>query len=370
MARDKLKVGILGATGAVGQRFIQLLADHTWFEVSEVAGSRQSAGKRYSEAVNWKLDSPLPTRVRELVIKDLVPELDCHFVLSSLDAAVAGPVEEDFARAGYPVLSNSRNHRLDDDVPLVIPEVNPEHIEIISVQKKRRGFTDGFIATNPNCAAVGLALALKPLKDAFGIAEVFVVTMQAISGAGYPGVPAWDALGNVIPHIEDEEEKLEAEPLKILGGLQGEQFVPARIKISAQCNRVPVVDGHLESVSVRLNKKATVEEIKEALRSFEGEPQRLNLPSAPQHPIIVRDEPNRPQPRLDRNAENAMAVVVGRIRPCPILDFKLTLLAHNTVRGAAGAAILNAELLVNKGYLVRKTRLAGSEQTLPLGGKA
>lgn len=347
----KYRVGVLGATGAVGQRFIQLLEEHPWFHITEVVGSERSAGKRYGEAVRWRFDSALPETVRELTVKELKPDLDCDFVFSGLDAAVAGPAEEEFARAGYPVISNSRNHRLDRDVPLLIPEVNPEHLEILSSQKKQRGYTDGFIVTNPNCSVAGLTLALKPLMDSFGVAEVFVVTMQAISGAGYPGIPAADIVENVIPHIEGEEEKVECEPLKILGRLEGEEFQPPQMHISAHCNRVPVLDGHLESISVKLKAKASLEEVRQALGSFTAEPQRLKLPFAPQHPIVVREECDRPQPRLDRNAENAMAVVVGRVRVCRIFDFKFTVLSHNTIRGAAGAAILNAELLAKKGHL-------------------
>ncbi len=369
---NKYRVVVLGATGAVGQRFIQLLANHPWFQVTELVGSEKSAGKRYAEAVRWRFESDLPQAAGGLMVKELKPDLDCDFAFSGLDAAVAGAAEEEFARAGYPVISNSRNHRLEADVPLLIPEVNPEHLEIIPFQKKRRGYASGFIVTNPNCSVVGLTLALKPLVDSFGVEDVFVVTMQAISGAGYPGVPASDVVENVIPYIEGEEEKMEAEPLKILGSLEGEAFQPARMRLSAQCNRVPVLDGHLESISVKLKRKASLEEVKEVLRSFAAEPQKLNLPSAPRHPVVVREERDRPQPRLDRGAENAMAVVVGRIRPCRIFDFKLTILSHNTVRGAAGAAILNAELLAKKGYLTRKHRaaVARAKRGSPLGRDA
>ncbi|HVA71631.1 MAG TPA: aspartate-semialdehyde dehydrogenase [Candidatus Limnocylindrales bacterium] len=352
---EKYRVGILGATGAVGQRFMQLLESHPWFEVAEVVASERSAGKRYADAATWRLESALPKMARNLVVKDLQSTLACDFVFSGLDSSVAGAAEEAFARAGYPVISNSRNHRMDADVPLLIPEVNPEHAAILPQQQAARQYSTGFIATNPNCAVIGLSIALKPLEDAFGVSEVFVATMQAISGAGHSGVSAGAIHDNVIPYISGEEEKLEAEPQKILGRLDGQHFVPADFRVSAQCNRVAVLDGHMESVSVRLKRKTTVADVREALRNFTGEPQRLNLPSAPRHPITLQDERDRPQPRLDRNTDNGMTVVIGRIRPCPLAGFKFTVLSHNAIRGAAGAAILNAELLVAKGYLPRRT---------------
>jgi aspartate-semialdehyde dehydrogenase len=345
------KVGILGATGAVGQKMIACLAAHPWFRVSEVAASERSAGKSYADAVNWLQSTELSAEVGDLEVKPVRPGLDCDFVFSALDSSVAGPVEEEFARAGYPVISNSRNHRMEEDVPLVIPEVNPEHLNLIERQQEGRGFSTGFIVTNPNCSTVGLAMALRPLEDAFGVAQVLVTTMQALSGAGYPGVASLDAIDNLIPFINGEEEKVESEPLKILGRLRGDAVEFADIKISAQCNRVPVSDGHTESVSVKLKKRASATEVAEALASFTGEPQQLGLPSAPKNPILVREESDRPQPKRDRDAENGMAVSVGRIRSCQILDFKFTLLVHNTVRGAAGAAILNAELLADRGLL-------------------
>ncbi len=347
----KYKVGILGATGAVGQRFVELLANHPWFEISEVAGSERSVGKRYEKAVNWRLDSPVPAGVKDLILKEPKPNLVCDFVFSGLEAAAAAWAEEEFARAGYPVISNTRTHRMDADVPLLIADVNPEHVAIIPFQQRKRGFTTGFLVTNPNCSAIGLALALKPLEDAFGIETVFVVTMQAISGAGYPGIPAADVTDNVIPFIAGEEEKLETEPQKILGRLQTDIFLPATMTVSAHCNRVPVLDGHLESVSVKLRRRASAAEAAEALRGYVSESQQIGLPSAPRHPVVVREENDRPQTRLDRNADRGMAVAVGRIRRCPILDLRFTLLSHNTIRGAAGTAILNAELLAVKGYL-------------------
>ncbi|MEK7101094.1 MAG: aspartate-semialdehyde dehydrogenase [Patescibacteria group bacterium] len=342
----KLRVGILGATGSVGQRFVALLSDHPWFTVTALAASEKSAGKPYRNAVNWKMATPIPDDVARLVIMEASPPLPCDLVFSGLDASVAGEIEEAFAKSGYPVISNSKNHRMDSDVPLLIPEVNADHIDIILSQKRNRHYTAGFIVTNPNCSVVGLTIALKPLHDTFGVERVHVVTMQALSGAGFPGVASMDITDNVIPYIGGEEEKLETEPQKILS---------TPILISAQCNRVPVTDGHLEAVSVKLTKKATLEEVKEALRSFRGEPQKLHLPSAPEYPIVVMDEDNRPQPRLDRNLENGMAVSVGRIRPCSLLDYKFIVLSHNTIRGAAGAAILNAELLHKRGLLSRRT---------------
>jgi aspartate-semialdehyde dehydrogenase len=293
-------------------------------------------------------------------VKDLDPSLECDFVFSALDSSVAGKAEENFARAGYPVVSNSRNHRMDADVPLLIPEVNASHVDSIRVQQKNRGYDSGFIVTNPNCSTAGLVLVLKPLADAFGLEKIFVVTLQAVSGAGYPGVPSLDILGNVVPFISGEEEKMEAEPQKLLGRWDGSRFVEAGLGISAHCNRVPVSDGHLECVSLRLKKTATLDEVREALRSFEVSPELASLPTGLKHPIVVQDEEDRPQPRKDVNAGHGMAAVVGRVRECPLLDLKLTLLSHNLVRGAAGAALLNAELLAARGYL--KSRVAADAQ--------
>ena len=348
---QNIRVGILGATGAVGQRFIHLLDGHPWFTVTELAASERSAGKSYSDAVNWRLETPIPEAVRSLTVRPCEPELDCDLVFSGLDSKVAGPIEQSFAAAGYPVVSNSKNHRMDEDVPLLIPEVNPDHTFIIPYQQKRRGWERGFIATNPNCSTIGLTMALKPLADRFGLERVAVTTMQALSGAGYPGVASLDILDNVIPYIGEEEEKMEREPLKLLGACDGDRFTPASFTISAQCNRVHVFDGHLECLSVALKEPADPETLAETFRQFSALPQQLELPFAPKHPVIVRDEPDRPQPRYDRNAENGMAVVVGRIRPCPVMDYKLLVLVHNTIRGAAGTAILNAELLKAQGYV-------------------
>ncbi len=362
----KWRAGVLGATGIVGQRLVKLLGGHSWFELTEVAASERSSGRTYAEAVSWHLETPIPEVARDLVVKGIDPVLDCDFVFSALDSSVAGPAEEDFARAGYPVVSNSRNHRMDPDVPLLIPEVNAAHLDAIPLQQKNHGYDTGFIVTNPNCSTAGLVLVLKPLADAFGLEKIFVVTLQAISGAGYPGVASIDIQGNVVPFICGEEEKMEAEPQKLLGRWDGARFVGAGLGISAQCNRVPVLDGHLECVSVGLKKIATLEEVREALRSFEVDAELAALPSALRHPVVVVDEENRPQPRRDVDAGNGMAVVVGRIRECPLQDVKLTLLSHNLVRGAAGAALLNAELLAARGFL--KHRAATS--TYEVGERA
>jgi aspartate-semialdehyde dehydrogenase len=355
----KWRAGVLGATGLVGQRIVKLLSNHPWFELTEVAASERSSGKRYSEAVRWHLDGPIPENVRDLIVKDLNPTLDCDFVFSALDSSVAGGAEEDFARAGYPVMSNCKNHRMDPYVPLLIPEVNAAHLEAIQVQQKKCGYDRGFIVTNPNCSTAGLVLVLKPLADAFGLEKVFVVTLQAVSGAGYPGVATMDIQGNVIPFISGEEEKMETEPQKLLGKWDGSRFVDAGVGLSAHCNRVQVLDGHLECVSIGLKKIASLREVQEALRTFEVDAELAALPSALRHPIIVLDEENRPQPRRDVDAGGGMAAVVGRVRECPLLDVKLTLLSHNLVRGAAGAAVMNAELLAARGFF--KSRVDQSQ---------
>ena len=358
-SKRKWRAGVLGATGMVGQRIVKLLADHPWFELTAVAASERSSGKTYAEAARWHLEGAVPEAARGLVVKDLEPTLDCDFVFSALDSSVAGPAEEQFARAGYPVVSNSKNHRMDSDVPLLIPEVNASHVNCIPMQQKNRKYDTGFIATNPNCSTAGLVLVLKPLADVFGLERLFVVTLQAVSGAGYPGVPSTDALGNVIPFISGEEEKMETEPQKLLGKWDGNRFIDAGLGISAHCNRVPVIDGHTECVSVRLKKTATIPEVREALRNFEVSEELASLPTAVKHPVVVLDEDDRPQPRKDANAGHGMAAVVGRVRECPLLDVKLTLLSHNLVRGAAGAALLNAELLASRGFL--KSRQATGE---------
>jgi aspartate-semialdehyde dehydrogenase len=325
-----------------------------------VAASERSATKRYADAVRWHLDAPIPKAAGELTVKTLEPTLDCDFVFSALDSSVAGGAEEEFARSGYPVVSNSKNHRMAADVPLLIPEVNAAHLDAIPVQQKNRGYSSGFIVTNPNCSTAGLVLVLKPLADAFGLEKIFVVTMQAISGAGYPGVASMDIQGNVVPFISGEEEKMETEPQKLLGKWDGQRFIEAGLGLSAHCNRVPVIEGHLECVSLSLKKVASLSEVREALRSFEVDPALAALPSAIRHPVIVLEDEARPQPRRDVDAGNGMAAVVGRVRECPILDVKLTLLSHNLVRGAAGAALLNAELLAARGFFQRRVN-TGSE---------
>ena len=354
--RKKWRAGVLGATGIVGQRLVNLLADHPWFDLTEVAASERSSGKTYADATRWHQDAPIPAAARNLIVKSLEPALDCDFVFSALDSSVAGPAEEDFARAGYPVVSNSRNHRMDPDVPLLIPEVNAAHLDAIPVQQKMRGYDTGFIVTNPNCSTAGLVLVLKPLADAFGLEKIFVVTLQAISGAGYPGVASMDIQANVVPFISGEEEKMEIEPQKLLGKWDGARFVDAGLGMSAHCNRVPVLDGHLECVSLNLKKIASLAEVREALRNFEVSAELASLPSAVRNPVVVLDEENRPQPRRDVNAGNGMAAVVGRVRECSLLDIKLTLLSHNLVRGAAGAALLNAELLAARGFFKSSSR--------------
>jgi len=289
--------------------------------------------------------------------------LECDFVFSALDSSVAGSAEEDFARSGYPVVSNAKNHRMAPDVPLLIPEVNASHLDAIPLQQKNRGYSSGFIVTNPNCSTAGLVLALKPLADAFGLEKIFVVTLQAISGAGYPGVASLDIQGNVVPFISGEEEKMESEPQKLLGKWDGRRFIDAGLGLSAHCNRVPVVDGHTECVSLSLKKVASLNEVREALRSFEVDAALAALPTAIRNPVVLLDDESRPQPRRDVHAGNGMATVVGRVRECPILDVKLTLLSHNLVRGAAGAALLNAELLAARGFFDRRVR-AGNEVQL------
>lgn len=348
---NKLRVGILGATGVVGQRFIQLLADHPQFEVNALAASDRSKGKTYAEACRWRLPGEMPEHVKEIVVQPPASPLDCDFVFSSLPGEVATAAEVEFACAGYPVISNSSSYRMTADVPLLIPEVNPDHIGLIDTQRKNRGYDRGFIATNPNCSAIAIVMALAPLHAQFGIASCVVTTMQALSGAGYPGVPSLDATDNVIPFIGGEEEKVESETLKLLGRLQDGAIADAEMKVSAQCNRVNVTDGHMASVRVKLLQSASLDEVRSALASFTSLPQELKLHSAPARPVIVRDENDRPQPRLDRDAGNGMSVTVGRIKPDNVFDYRFVALGHNTIRGAAGAAILNAELLVARGYL-------------------
>ena len=349
MSEARIPVAVLGATGSVGQRFVQLLDGHPWFQVAEVVASERSAGKPYRDASEWRLGGPIPRDAADLTVRDYDDALESPVVFSALPGEVAGEIEQRMARQGRAVLSNTSTHRMEPDVPLLIPEVNPDHAAALDVQRRNRGWS-GFIVANPNCSAIHLVLALKPLADAFGIEALAVTTMQAVSGAGYPGVPSMDMIDNVVPYIGSEEEKMEEEAKKLLGGFDG-VFRPAEFAMSAQCNRVPVRDGHIECVSLRFRQPAAPEEVIAAFETFRGKPQELDLPSAPKRPIVVRREPNRPQPNLDRDTERGMASVVGRVRPCPVLGTKFVVLGHNTIRGAAGASILNAELFKVEGLL-------------------
>ncbi len=343
----QIPVGVLGATGAVGQRFCQLLDGHPWFTVAALAASERSAGKRYQDAVDWRLSTPIPEGMRELrVIPTRAEEMphDVKIVFSSLPADVATHVEAEYARKGFVVSSNAASYRMFDDVPLIIPEVNKEHAQLIPIQKEERGW-EGSIVTNPNCSTIMLVMTLKPLM-ALGLSDVKVATLQAVSGAGYTGVSSMAILDNVVPYIGGEEEKMQQEPLKLLGAFNGTKVANADITVSAICNRVPVIDGHTESVWVDVS--ASPEQVKEAMASLEP---LTGLPFAPKRPIIVREEDDRPQPRLDRDVYNGMAITVGRVRRDVAGGIKYTLLGHNTVRGAAGASILNAEMLADAGYL-------------------
>jgi len=342
----KLRVGILGATGVVGQRFVQMLERHPSFEVTALAASDRSQGKSYRVATTWRLPGEMPAAVRELPVQSPEPPLDCDLVFSSLPADIARPIEAAFAAAGYPVISNSSAFRMDPDVPLVVPEINADHLGLLDGKKN-----GGFIVTNPNCSAVMITLALAPLHARFGVTAAVVTTMQALSGAGYPGVASLDIADNVIPYIANEEEKIQVETGKILGRLNGGRIESAPFPVSAQCHRVHVQDGHLGAIRVKLSRAATLETLREAWTSFRGVPQELRLHTAPARPIEVRDEPDRPQPRLDRDAGSGMSVTIGRIAKDAVLDWRFLALSHNTIRGAAGAALLNAELLLARGYL-------------------
>ena len=346
----KIPVGILGATGIVGQRFIQMLERHPWFEVAWLAASDRSENKSYADAARWRMKTAIPAPIAKMQVSPARPEGAPKLIFAALDAAIACELEPRFAEAGCAVVSNSSALRMRADVPLVIPEVNPDHIKLLECQSSRRN-TGGFVVTNPNCSAIGLVMALAPLQQRYGLKTVMAVTMQAVSGAGYPGVASLDILGNVIPYIPKEEEKMEEEARKLLGTLNGSQVVLASFGMSAQCNRVAVEDGHTESVSVKLKGHASSEEIISSWNEFRSEPQRLNLPSAPQQPVQYMDSADRPQPRFDADCGAGMTTSVGRLRPCGVLDWKFTVLSHNTIRGAAGAALLNAELLKVKGYL-------------------
>jgi aspartate-semialdehyde dehydrogenase len=345
----KIEVGVLGATGMVGQQFIALLAKHPWFKVTWLGASQRSEGKAYRDAAAWRLPTPAPEDVSTLVVEQAAPGKAPKLVFSGLDSSVAGEIEGAFANAGHFVISNSKNYRMDAVVPLMIPEVNADHLKLLDAQQAAHGWK-GRIVTNPNCSTIALTLALAPLRQ-FGLKTVMVTTLQAISGAGYPGVPSWDILGNVIPFIDGEEEKIQSETQKILGRLAGGTIEPHPVVVSATTTRVPVHDGHTESVSVKLAQKVTPEALIDAFNSFRGRPQELKLPSAPLQPVVYLTERNRPQPALDVNRGGGMTVTVGRLRSCPVLDYKFIALGHNTIRGAAGAAILNAELMHQEGIL-------------------
>jgi aspartate-semialdehyde dehydrogenase len=345
-----VNVAVLGATGMVGQRFISLLQGHPWFQIRAITGSERTAGKTYGEACRWVLDTPMPAAIREMPVLPSDAELDAPLIFSALPSNVAGPLEERLAQAGHIVCSNASNHRMAPDVPLLVPEVNPDHLELIAVQRRRRGWR-GAIITNPNCTSTPLVMALRPLIDAFGVRTVLMVSLQALSGAGYPGIPSYDAIDNAIPYIGGEEPKVESEPQKMLGTLRDGEIEPATFRSSAHCNRVPLLEGHLICVSVSLERTVTPSTVAEAMREFRAAPQELSLPSAPANPIVLRSEDDRPQPRRDRDVEKGMATVVGRVRDCPLFDVKFVAMAHNTIRGAAGGSLLNAELMLARGYL-------------------
>jgi aspartate-semialdehyde dehydrogenase len=346
-SEEKIPVAILGATGSVGQKFIELLANHPWFEISELCASDKSTGKKYKDAVDWFLPSPPPENVKEIIVQKCEPILKSKVVFSGLDSSVAGEIETEFAKTGYKVISNSKNHRMDDDVPLLIPEVNPDHLELIKTQS----YGEGCIVTNPNCSVIGLVIALKPLLDNFGLESVNVVTMQAISGAGHPRVVNLDIEDNVIPFIKGEEPKVEVEPLKILGKLNKNKILFNDFKINAQCNRVNVSDGHTECVQVNLKKKVSAIEIIQTWKNFKSVPQNLKLPLAPIKPIHYSEDETFPQPKHQRDVDKGMAVSIGRLRKDKIFDYSFVILSHNTVRGAAGGAVLCAELMKAKNII-------------------
>jgi aspartate-semialdehyde dehydrogenase len=347
--QSKIEVGVLGATGMVGQHFVKFLQNHPWFELTWVGASDRSAGKKYSDATTWRLDGAMPDRVANLIVEECKPGNAPRLVFSATDASVATEIERAFATSGHVVVSNSRNHRMEADVPLLVPEINPDHLNLVSRQRRERGWT-GQIVTNPNCSTIVLTLGLAPLKR-FGIKRVLVTTLQAISGAGYPGVASMDVNANIIPYIGGEEEKIQQETQKILGDFTDGEVHTLAAAVSAHCNRVPVVDGHMCCISVELAEKPGVEAIRAAFDSFKGLPQNRQLPSAPARPVIYMEQQDRPQPRRDVERENGMAVFVGRLRECPVFDYKFLACGHNTVRGAAGAAVLNAELMHSEGML-------------------
>jgi aspartate-semialdehyde dehydrogenase len=347
---SRIQVGILGATGAVGQKFVELLDSHPWFEVAALVASERSAGKTYADAVNWIAANAIPDRISAMIVESVNDSIACDVVFSGLDASVATDIEASYASRGFAVISNARNYRMESNVPLLIPEVNPDHLKLIDRQNWSDG---GFIVTNPNCSTVGVVSTLKPLHDRYSIEAVSITTMQALSGAGYPGVSSLDILGNVIPFIGGEEEKLESEPLKLLGKLTQAGVEPCRFPISAQCNRVPVIDGHTIGISVKLKENPDPEDVKRTLTDFRPSIADLDLPSSPERFISVFEDQRYPQPARHVMLGRGMTVSVGRLRRCPVLGLRYVSLSHNTIRGAAGGAILNAELLVKSGYIKR-----------------
>jgi aspartate-semialdehyde dehydrogenase len=346
---SRIEVGILGATGMVGQHFIKFLEGHPQFDLTWLGASERSAGKVYTDAAKWHLGGNVPESTARLKVSEAKPGNAPKLLFSAMDASVATEIEQAFAQAGHTVVSNSRNHRMFSDVPLLVPEINPDHLKLLEVQKKQRGWK-GQIVTNPNCSTVVLTMALAPLKQ-FGIARVIATTLQAVSGAGYPGVPSMDILGNVVPFIGNEEEKMQEETQKIMGDFSCDHVEPLAAKVSAHCNRVPVVDGHTVTVSVEFSSKVGEADLLHAFRNYRGLPQDRNLPNAPKHPVQYLSEPDRPQPRKDAERDRGMAAFIGRLRACPVFDWKFVALGHNTVRGAAGAAVLNAELMLSEGLL-------------------
>src|SRR5579862_401407 len=345
----RIEVGVLGATGMVGQHFIKFLQGHPWFDLTWLGASDRSAGKKYRDAAKWHLDGPTPAGVADMIVQDSKPGKAPKLMFSAMDASVATEIEQAFANAGHVVVSNSKNHRMDLDVPLLVPEINYEHLKLIPGQQRLRGWK-GQIVTNPNCSTIVLTMGLGPLKQ-FGITKVIATTMQAISGAGYPGVASMDITANVIPFIGGEEEKMQQETQKILGHFAGDHIEPLAAKVSAHCNSVPVVNGHTVTVSVELSASPSEADLRNAFERFSSVPQERNLPSAPKRPVQYMPESDRPQPRKDAERDRGMATFVGRLRPCPVFDWKFVALSHNTIRGAAGAAILNAELMHSEGML-------------------
>lgn len=350
MTDQRIPCAVLGATGNVGQRFVQLLDRHPWFRPAELVASERSTGRPYAEAADWRVDAEMPDSVRDLTVLGYDDDLQSPVVFSALPGEVAGEIEQRMAREGHAVLTNTSTHRMEPDVPLMIAEVNPDHAAAIAYQQARRDWS-GFIVANANCSAIHLTLALKPVQAAFGLEAVMVTTLQAVSGAGYPGVPSMDMIDNIVPYIGNEEEKLETEPRKMLGQFRDGTFVDSDFVLSTTCTRVAVRDGHTESVNMRLRMPATPDDVIDAMERFQAAPQLMDLPSAPRRPIVVRREENRPQPVLDRETERGMASVVGRVRVCPVIGIKFVVLGHNTLRGAAGASVLNAELLQAQGML-------------------